>query len=418
MYLGTRTAPVLDQSRAESDGEAEEPDRRRGTIVALGLTSFFTDISSEMVTAILPLYLTARIGFGISEFGLFDGVFAAATVALLLVGGVVSDRTERPKAVAVLGYALSTVSRLGLLLVAAPIAFLIGDRVGKGLRSAPRDALIARHAHPDRLASSFALHRSMDTAGALLGPFIAWALLRELPGDYDTVFLVSLMAGLAGLATISLAVPEAKPRSADHALHDTRPSFGQLWRVGAPVKRLSTAGFLLGLGTVSDGLLYLVMFRSWGFDATLFPLLFAGTSLVYLVAAMPFGRLADRIGKVRLLLPAQACLIAIYAILLLGRGAGDAMVLIVLALHGIYYAMTDGIYPALASAVTPEHERGRGIGAVGFGNALGRLVAAGTFGLLWSAAGLDTAVIVFLICLAILVGAARVALAPLQGASL
>jgi MFS family permease len=403
VYLATRSAgPSIDEEpAAPSDAAAERTDR--SAVAALGLTSFFTDISTEMVTAVLPLFLVLHIGFDVADFGFFDGALAAATLVLLLAGGALADRWRRPKPVAFAGYALSAIARFGLVVTSAPILWLFGDRVGKGLRVAPRDALIAHSADRASVASAFAVHRMLDTAGAMLGPLIAFVVLWAVPGDFTLVFTISLIAAVVGLVVFWVGVPDARAQGSSSG---PRLRLRDLEARGA-VGRLSAAGALLGGATVSDGILYLIIWRTGDLDPSMFPLLFVGSALAYLVVAMPVGRLADRVGRVRLLVPAHIPLLGAYLVLALADAMTTPLILVVLMLHGFYFAMTDGIYAAAAAAITPAAARATGIATVTFGVAVGRFCASAAFGFVWLRWGLHSALAMAIVGLVVAMVAAR-----------
>ncbi len=423
MYLSVRRAPAdvdapdADPGASPADKSPGKP-RVRGPIYALGLTSFFTDISSEMVAVVLPTYLIARLGIGEAAFGAIEGLLAASGVLLLLLGGILADRTRRPKPVAVGGYSLSALTRLGLLTSFNPIGFLMADRLGKGFRAAPRDALISFHSDPKHLGRSFSVHRSLDTAGAMIGPLIVFAIFTILPDDYQTVFAISLLAGLLGVAMISIGVPGGKVDRRQSADGAPATSYSPLRLRDLPnaggVKRVSLTAAVLGTTTVSDAMLYLVIFRTGDLELKFFPLLFVGTSLAYLALAIPMGILSDRIGKPKVLLAAQPIMLAIYLILLITGGPTTPVIVGCLALLGAYYAMTDGLFPAVASELTPIAARGRGIAAVGFGTAAGRLLAGLAFGAVWEFVGIEVALSLFAIALVVATGAAAVILTPLM----
>ncbi|TBO55384.1 MFS transporter, partial [Streptomyces kasugaensis] len=174
-----------------------------GPVLALGAVSLVTDISSEMVTAVLPLYFVLQLGLSPLQFGFLDGLYNGVTALVRLLGGHAADRGGRHKLVAGAGYALSAFSRLGLLLAGGGTvgigASIAADRLGKGVRTAPRDALISLSAPPDALGRAFGVHRAMDTTGALLGPLAAFALLWATADAYDAVFVVSFCVGLLGV---------------------------------------------------------------------------------------------------------------------------------------------------------------------------------------------------------------------------
>src|SRR4051812_24626865 len=172
-----------------------------------------TDVSSEMVAAVLPLYLTAQVGLSVFAYGFVDGLYQGVSALVRMAGGYAGDRNGHPKWIAVLGYGLSAVSRIALLPahgLAAITGVITGDRLGKGLRTAPRDALIAEASDPKMLGRAFGVHRTLDTIGAALGPLAAFALLALVPGSYDSVFVTSFVFALIGLAVLVLFVPNLR----------------------------------------------------------------------------------------------------------------------------------------------------------------------------------------------------------------
>ncbi|HET6824262.1 MAG TPA: MFS transporter, partial [Anaerolineales bacterium] len=186
-----------------------------GNVFFLGLTSLLTDISSEMVTATLPLYLLITLRLAPLQFGLIDGINQGASVLVRIASGLIADRWRRAKEVATAGYAFSAICRIGLLLVGRSWLGLSGvvllDRIGKGIRTAPRDAMIAASVPSEKLGTAFGIHRAMDTAGAMLGPLVAAGLLLLAPGSYDVVFVVSFCIAIVGVAVIALLVESPAP---------------------------------------------------------------------------------------------------------------------------------------------------------------------------------------------------------------
>lgn len=381
------------------------------TVVLLGLTSLFTDVSSEALTAVLPLYLALELRMTPLQFGLLDGLYQGASALVRVASGLVADRFGRLKAVAFGGYALSAACKPALLVAGAawgPIAgVLLLDRLGKGVRTAPRDALIARATPASRLGEAFGLHRSLDALGALLGPVLAFAVLAAAPGAYDAVFVASFAAALVGLAILGLFVADrgaAAPPAPRAGPRRLRAAFAS-----ARFRTLVAAGGLLGLATISDALLYLLLQRRGAVSATAFPLLFVGTAAVYLLLARRAGRLADRFGRARVFLAGHALALAIYGLLLTGA-AGPAAIVACVALLGAYYAATDGVLAALASAVLDEDHLATGLAVVSTVAAIARLVASTAFGALWSWRGPEAALAAFALALAIAIAAAAVLL--------
>ncbi|MDQ3944406.1 MAG: MFS transporter [Actinomycetota bacterium] len=398
MYSSLRDRPADAPSAAAVDGSGAPVDGVDSNVVALGVTSFFSDISSEMVNAVLPLYLMLTLGFTPLQFGLFDGAYQGMTGLLRIAGGLVADRRRRYKEVAGLGYGVSAVCKLGLLASrgwGVTAAVLLADRTGKGIRTAPRDALISLSSSKDRLAESFGVHRALDTAGALLGPVVAFVLLGVAPGAYDAVFVTSFCAALIGLGVLFCFVQNRSPAVAAGA---AKPS----WRDVAGLlavprfRRLVIAGGLLGLVTISDAFIYLVFQRRTGMSSRPFPLLFVGTALAYLALAVPLGRLADRLGRAPVFVAGHVILVGAYVILRMG-GPGFLTVLLLLGLLGAYYAATDGVLMALASTALPPELRSSGLALLTTVTSLTRFAAALVFGLMWTWRGPAGAVVVFLV---------------------
>ncbi len=410
MYSSVRDRPAGPVGAPETSEEAGRVD---GNVVSLGATSFFTDISSEMVNAVLPLYLMLHLGFSPLAFGLFDGLYQGMTGLLRIAGGVWADRRGRYKEVAGLGYAMSAVGKVGLLVshTVAPVsAVLLADRTGKGLRTAPRDALISLSSSPARLAESFGVHRALDTAGALLGPVLAFFLLQMTPNAYDTVFVTSFFVALVGLGVLFCFVQNRAPVAGASGPAPSLRAAADLLRVHR-YRRLVVAGAVLGLVTVSDAFIYLSFQRRTGMSSTPFPLLFVGTALAYLVLAVPVGRLADRVGRVPVFLAGHVLLVGCYLVLR-SAGPGKPTALALLGLLGAYYAATDGVLMAMASTAVPASVRTSGLALLTTVTAMARFAASLLFGLLWTLGGPNLGVTVFLVGL---VAALPVALALLSG---
>ncbi|MFJ5139387.1 MFS transporter [Streptomyces sp. NPDC088707] len=420
MYLATTGRP--DAPPAPSGVRRRVP----GTVLALGAVSLVTDVSSEMVTAVLPLYLVLGLGLSPLQFGLLDGLSTGATALVRLLGGATADRGGRHKQVGGLGYALSACSRLGLLLAGGATGWIAtaiaADRLGKGVRTAPRDALITLHSPPEELGRAFGTHRAMDTTGALLGPLAAFALLWATADAYDAVFAVSFSVGAFGVLLWMLLVPgrtrgdrkapavPAEPRARGEVSEPrARGGFrggrfsglldGLLGGLRSPgYRRIVICAGILGAATIGDAFLYLLLQRRLAFDATWFPFLPLGAAAVYLLLAVPAGRLADRIGRRAPLLYGHGALLLAYGLLL--APLPDPVVLLgVLLLLGVFYAATDGVLMALAGPFLTEGRQASGLAVVQTAQALARLGAAVAFGAAWTASGPETALVAALLAL-------------------
>ena len=198
------------------------------TVVLLGVVSLLTDVSSEMVATVLPLYLVYTLGFSPLAFGVVDGLYQGAGALVRVASGFAADRWQRHKEVAGLGYGLSAISRLGLLVASSTTwigAIVLVDRTGKGIRSSPRDAMISLSSPRDKLGTAFGVHRALDTAGAMLGPLLAFGLLLVAPLQFDAIFVVSFCFALLGLGVLTLFVRNPVPTAqAGSASPDPCPS--------------------------------------------------------------------------------------------------------------------------------------------------------------------------------------------------
>jgi MFS family permease len=358
--------------------------RIAGNVLALGAVSMVTDVSSEMVAAILPLYLAIGLGLGPAVYGLVDGLYTGATALLRLVGGYVSDRVRQRKLVAGAGYGISAGAKLGLLAAGASVpaiaAVVVADRAGKGLRTAPRDALISLSTPDDELGRAFGVHRAMDSAGAFAGPLLALAVLAASGQAFDAVFVTSFGVAAVGVLLLVLFVRDRRgPRP---AVGTVSPRAATALLRLRPVRLLLLGAVLLGLGTIGDGFVYLLLQRRENLAVGWFPLLAVGTSLAYLLLAVPLGALADRVGRSTVFLGGYAALVAVYLLLASSWGGPPALVL-ALVLYGGFYAATDGVLMALAGPLLPAPLRTTGLALVQTGQALAYLVSSVLFGLAW-----------------------------------
>jgi MFS family permease len=382
----------------------------------LGVVSMLTDISAEMVATILPLYLVFSLGATPLALGAIDGLYRGAASVVQVAGGFVSDRWQRHKEVATIGYGLSAICKVGLVVAGSSIgaigALVASDRIGKGMRTAPRDALISLSSTKAGLATAFGVHRALDSVGAMLGPLVAFGILLAAPARFDAVFVVSTLFAFLGLAVLVLAVqgrPERAPRASG-----TRPSM----RVALGVVRdsrfrvLLIAASGLALASVSDALIYVGLQRQSGFDPTAFPLLFVVTAVVFMALAIPVGRLADRIGRVPVLIVGHALLLPVYGLLL--SSVGTVGLCFSLFALGAYFAATEGVTAAIAGAILPNRFQATGMGVLVTAISIGEFGSSLVFGALWFAFGLKSAVLLFAAALVIVLTIATPLLMRLQ----
>ena len=349
----------------------------------IGWVSFFTDTASEMVYPLLPLYLTRVLGAGALSLGVIEGIAEAANSVLKIVSGRVSDRTGQPKRLMLAGYALSSAARPLIALTATwgqVLAIRITDRLGKGIRGAPRDAMLADFAPAGQRGRVFGFHRAMDHAGAVLGPLLAALFLYIYPDQYRTLFALTIIPGVI-VVLVVLAIPE--PPTTPAALRTRKPAP----RASAPATSLKTLSlplsviFLFALGNASDAFL-LLRLSDVGIEPFWIPLLWAALHGVKVVSSLAGGELSDRLGRRHLIAAGWLFYAGVYAGFALVESTA-ALVLIFLA-YGIYFGLTEGVEKAWIADLAPVDQRGT---AFGFYNATigaGALLASIIFGLIWT----------------------------------
>ena len=409
------SARILLRRRERSTPRGQRVSRN---VVLLGLTSLLTDVSAEMVATVLPIYLVFELGASPLLYGVVDGLYQGASALVRLASGLVSDRWRRYKEIAALGYGISAACKAALLVVGGSVggvsAVVVADRLGKGVRTAPRDALISLSSARDRLGTAFGVHRAMDTAGAMLGPLVAFGLLLAAPRDFDAVFAVSLCFAILGLAVLVLFVKNRSGRvgAAEAGRAGGRPSARSalLLLTERRFRVLVIVGTALGFVTVSDGFLYLGLQRQFDFSPTFFPLLFVGSAAAYMLLAVPVGALADRVGRARVFVAGYALLLVVYTSLLV-PSPGTFELVVYLALLGAYYAMTDGVLMAMAGATLPDEQQATGMAVLVTAVTLAKLAAALAFGALWTAFSLQVAALSFMAALALAAAGAWAVLA-------
>jgi len=377
----------------------------------LGITSLLTDASSEMVVAVLPVYALYFLHVTPAAFGVIDGIQQGGASLVKLIAGIATDRTGRYKTIAASGYVASFVSRVGLVLGGPTATWLTPlialDRIGKGIRTAPRDAIISLSVDPAEIGTAFGVHRTLDTIGALLGPLLGFAILLQIRDGYDVVFVVSAALSAIAVAVLITFVRSPSVDSAQPAEPLEIPRDGRFTRV-------AVSAALLGLATVSDSFIYLSIQRLLDFPIEYLPLLYVATPAIFLTLATPVGRIADRFGSGRVVIAGYASMFVLYIVL---ASSLPPMVIGVsaVALLGVFYAATDGVFAALASAAVRPERRASGIAAVSTANDVGRMVASVIFGVLWSAGAMSSALVYFQIGLIVALCVVAMLLWPLIG---
>lgn len=352
-------------------------------IIILGLTSLLTDISSEMVYPLLPLFLTARLGATPAVVGLIEGVAESLASLLKVFSGYWSDKVGRRKPLAIAGYALSGIGKVLLFFSTSWLWVLWGrvaDRFGKGVRTAPRDALIAESSDPGKLGRAYGLHRAMDTLGASLGVLLGYYFLTAYHGDFRPVFLYAFIPAALGVAVLFLVQEKKKlPGSGSRRLPVL--SWGGL---DARLRAFLVVVFLFTLGNSSNQFL-LLRAKNLGFSDATVILLYLVYNLTYSLFSYPAGRVSDRLGRRGVLVAGHLA----YALVYLGFAvAAHANTLWYLfALYGFYSAFTEGVEKALVAEIAPAEQKATLIGLHATLVGIGLLPASLVAGLLWNLFG-------------------------------
>jgi MFS family permease len=350
----------------------------------LGFVSLLMDLSSEIYHALLPAFVTVFLGLPATALGAIDGIAEGSANIAKLASGRLSDRHQRRKPLIVIGYGLAALTKpLFALAANAPtlMAARFLDRVGKGIRGAPRDALIADETAAGDRGRAYGLRQSLDTVGALIAPLAAIALMALFAGDMRAVFWVAAIPALLSAALAWTALTEPR-RHRDPA--GPTPLLGGWRELGPGVRRLLALGFLVSLARFSEGFLILKGMEA-GLSAAWSPLVLVLFNLAFFALAYPAGSLSDRVPPTRLLLAGLAILIA--GNLLLAESTGLAGMALGTLLWGAHMALTQGIFARLIADAAPAAQRGTAFGAYWFVTGIGTLLASLGAGLLWDREG-------------------------------
>lgn len=351
---------------------------------ALGLTSLFMDFSSEMIHGLLPVFLVLNLGASTAVLGLVEGIAEATAQITPVFSGWLSDTLRRRKALAVAGYGLAAATKPLFPLATSVATVLIArfaDRVGKGIRGAPRDALVADITPADQRGAAFGLRQSLDTIGAILGPLTAIGLMAFFHDDIRTVLWFAVVPAVISVTVLIFGVKEqALPRQEARALL----RLPEIARLGRRYWFVVAAGTVFTLARFSEAFL-VIRAQQGGLAVTWAPVVIAVMSLVFAVSAYPAGRLQDKAGARPLLILGLVALIV--ADLLLGFGQSLAALFLGIGLWGLHMGLTQGVLSALIAAMAPEHLRGTAFGLFGLITGLAALGASVLAGALWDVIG-------------------------------
>lgn len=356
-----------------------------GKVIVLGLVSFLTDVSSEMIFAVLPIFLVDVLGGSTVLLGVMEGLADFAASSLDLASGYLADRTGRKKILTLVGYGFSSVSKLILLVATtAPqvAVFRVVERLGKSVRGPPRDALLAAAASDARRGLAFGFHKALDKAGAIAGPLIAFAILAgQSPSlsRFRLLFAVAVVPAFAAVVVLAVGVREARVAS------NGRPAIAAtLRRAGRPYRHYLVSAGLFSLGYSSFAFL-LLKANAVGFRAGDVALLYAVFNCSFTITSTPIGKLGDRLGRRSLI----AISYLLYFVTMIGLSFAQSKIWVValFVLYGAFYAIDEGQTKAFVSDLVPCEARATGIGIYGLVTGALYLPASLIGGFLWKVQG-------------------------------
>ena len=357
-------------------------------VLVLAAVSFLTDASSEIIYPLLPIFLTTVLGASAAAVGAIEGAAETTSALLKLASGWWSDRMSRRKPLVVAGYAIASIARPLVAIAQSASQVLVirlTDRVGKGIRGAPRDALIAESVDPSIRGRAFGFHRAWDHAGAVVGPLIAFALLSWEQLDLRTVFLIAAIPGLLSVVVLVVGVRET-PRTSEapDAIENTAAAPLERTGLGRRFWVFLAAVFLFTLGNSTDAFLILRA-NQLGVPVAMVPVLWAALHVVKSASSMPGGVLSDRVGRKPLILAGWAVYAAVY--LAFGRATHAWHAWALFLAYGVFFGLTEGTERAMVADLVRRERRGTAFGWYNLAIGIGSLPASLLFGLVWDRFG-------------------------------
>ncbi|TJY44579.1 MFS transporter [Cohnella pontilimi] len=353
-------------------------------MLVLGLVSLFTDLSSNMIVPILPIYLTTVLHVQIGSIGIIEGIAESTASILKLLSGWITDRTRKHKLLMLMGYGLSNLTKPFFAMSGTWSQVLLirfADRFGKGIRTSPRDALLADSTTKEERGKAFGFRRSMDALGAALGPLAAFGVLAVFTNNYRLVFWLSVIPGVIAVALILIFLKDKKQEGNGNHASIPRIRFRNMSRRFIWFTLIST---LFTVGNFSDAFLALRA-QDTGMNAALVPLAFFAFNMTSSIFSMPIGMLSDRIGRRPVLISG----FAIFALIYFGFGRANSVkwIWILFILYGLYYAFTEGIQKAYIADIVPQGQRGMAMGTYNAMIGIATLPASVMAGYLWETFG-------------------------------
>jgi MFS family permease len=383
---------------ALTETESARPGWRKGltrNVIILGFVSLLNDGASEMIYPLLPVFLTAVLGAGPAALGIIEGIAESTASFLKLTSGYFSDRVKRRKGWIVAGYSISNVIR-PLIAVASSwpqvLALRFSDRVGKGLRTSPRDAIIADSTRPEFRGMAYGFHRAMDNGGAIIGPLLATGLLLVLHDtpqeNLKTIFLLSFIPGLLAVLLLFAGLKES-PAEGPRPVPSSGFNFRAAWaQMPAGFRKYLAIILAFTLGNSADAFL-LLRAQQLGVPMTLLPVIWVALHVVKMGFSVPGGILSDRIGRKKVIVTGWIVYALVYGGFAFASSQWHAWALFMV--YGIYFGLTEGVEKALVADFAPAHLRGSAFGLYHLAVGVGAFPASLLFGLVWQKFGAASA---------------------------
>ena len=354
-------------------------------IFFIGLISFFTDISTEMVYPLIPLYLVSAFGATPALIGIIEGIAESLASLLKVYSGYLTDRFQKKKTIAFSGYAAGLIYKLALIFAGSWLGILGAraiDRIGKGIRTAPRDVLVSESADKDNMGKAFGLHKALDMSGAALGILITYFIISKSGGNYDykRLFMLSMIPAVLGLCMFIFVKQKKQARE----IKERIPFWKNINKIDSQLKLYLLVVFLFTLGHASNAF-FILRAKAAGFDDKNAILLFFIFNFTASILSMPFGKLSDKIGRKNLLVPGYLT----FSLCYLGFAfAGSALAMTtVFVLYGVYTAMITGVERAFVAEISPPELKGTMLGLHSTVAGIALLPASVIAGLLWNSFG-------------------------------
>ncbi len=364
--------------------------KSRKNIILLGLVSFFTDVSSEMIYPLLPIFFATSLGLSRSFIGLIEGIAESSSSFFKLFSGWFSDRIRKRKKIVILGYTLSNFTKpiFGIVhsgIQALGVRFL--DRVGKGIRTSPRDALISLSINKEERGKAFGIHRTMDTLGAVVGPLLAFLLIPLFKGNMRPVFLISFIPGLFAVMILS-GVKDIQGKSYGKKI--SLPFIKTLKEFSPSFRYFLFVMFLFSLGNSSNAFL-LLRAKDVGLKISLIPLFYMGFNISYATFSLPAGLISDKWGRKKVI----ELSFLLYALIYLGFAFVNKIshLWILMLSYGLFYGMSDGNLRAMVGDLVGKNHTGTAFGVYHTITGIALFLSSVIMGILWDKVGVESAFI-------------------------